>query len=72
MYYDYDDYEGRRNNKMDGKSKHPFAITCRKCGCNDIMVIAYEHQDLGIRCRGCGYELDCGTYYTKQYDYSDM
>ena len=72
MYYDYDDYEGRRNNKMDGKSKHPFAITCRKCGCNDIMVIAYEYRDLGIRCRGCGYELDCGTYYTKQYDYSDM
>ena len=66
MYYDHDDYGERRNNKMDGKSKHPFAITCRKCGCNDIIVIAYEHQDLGSRCRGCG------TYYTKQYDYSDM
>ena len=69
MYYDYDE---RRNNKMDGKSKRPFAITCRKCGCNDIVVIAYEHRDLGIRCRGCGYELSCGNYYTKEYDYSNM
>lgn len=69
MYYDY---EERRSNKMDGKFKHPFAITCRKCGCNDIVVIAYEYRDLGIRCRGCGYELDCGTYYTKENDYSDM
>lgn len=69
MYYDY---EERRNSKMDGKAKHPFAITCRNCGGNDIMVIAYECQDLGIRCKCCGYELNCGTYYTKQYDYSNM
>ena len=41
-------------------------------GGKDIMVIAYECQDLGIRCRCCGYELGCGTYYTKQYDYSNM
>ena len=54
MYYDYGDL---RNSKMDGKAKHPFAITCRNCGGNDIMVIAYECQDLGIRCRCCGYEL---------------
>ena len=53
------------------KLKHPFAITCRKCGGNDVMVIAYEYRDLGIRCRDCGYELNCGTYYTKEYDYSD-
>lgn len=72
MYYDYDDYEGRRKNKMDGKSKHPFAITCRKCGCNDIVVIAFEHRDLEIKCRGCGFVLDCGDYYTQQYDYSNM
>lgn len=69
MYYDY---EERRNNKMDGKSKHPFAITCRKCGSNDIKVIAYEYQDLGIECRSCGSYLNCGTYYTKVYDYSNM
>ena len=67
MYYDH---EERKNNKMDGKLKHPFAITCRKCGCNDIVVTAYEYQDLGIKCRGCGYELDCGRYYTKEFDYS--
>lgn len=67
----HNDYEERKNNKMDGKTKHPFAITCRKCGCNDIMVIAFEYHDLGIKCRGCGYQLDCGIYYTKEYDYSD-
>lgn len=69
MYYNY---EEKRNNKMDGKSKHPFAITCRKCGGNDVVVIAFEYQDLGIRCRNCGFELDCGRYYTKECDYSDM
>ena len=69
MYYDY---EERRNNRMDGKSKHPFAITCRKCGCNDIEVIAYEYRDLGIKCNGCGFFLSCGIYCTQQYDYSDM
>lgn len=69
MYYDY---EERRSNKMDGKTKHPFNITCRRCGCNDIIVTAYEYRDLGIKCRGCGLFLDCGTYYTKEYDYSDM
>ena len=47
MYYDYEEH----NNKMDGKSKHPFAITCRKCGSNDIVVTAYEYHDLGIKCR---------------------
>ena len=69
MYYDYGE---RRSSKMDGKTKHPFAITCRKCGGNDIVVTAYEHLDLGIKCRCCGYELDCGRYYTKENDYSDM
>ena len=59
-------------NKMDGKTKHPFAITCRKCGGNDIAVIAYEHHDLGIKCLSCGCFLDCGDYYTQRYDYSDM
>lgn len=69
MYYDY---EEKRNNKMDGKSKHPFAITCRKCGCNDVVVRAFDYRSLEIECNSCGYTLDCGTYYTKQYDYSDM
>lgn len=68
MYYDY---EERRNNKMDGKSKHPFAITCRKCGSNDVVVIAFDHRELEIKCRGRGLILDCGTYYTTEYDYSE-
>ena len=58
------------NTKMDSKTKHPFAITCRKCGSNDIMVIAYEYYDLGIECRSCGYRIDCGAYYTREGDYS--
>lgn len=69
MYYDY---EHQTRNKMDGKSKHPFAITCRKYGSNDVVVIAYEYHDLGIKCRDCGFHLGCGDYYTKKYDYSDM
>ena len=68
MYFD----DKPKNHKMNGKSKHPFAITCRKCGCNDIVVIAYEYKDLGIRCRGCGYELNCGTYYTQEDNYLDI
>ena len=69
MYYDY---EKNRNNKMDGKFKHPFAITCRKCGCNDVEVLTFDFRSLEIRCNSCGYCLDCGTYYTKKNDYSDM
>ena len=65
-------YDENRNNKMDSKSKHPFAITCRKCGGNDIVVIPYDHEDLGIKCRDCGAYINCGVYYTKKYDYSDM
>lgn len=67
MYYDE-----RRNKKMYGKFKHPFAITCRKCGSNDVTVIAYDFRSLGISCNHCKYELDCGCYHTQQYDYSDM
>lgn len=54
------------------KPKHPFAITCRRCGGDNIQVVAYEHRDLGIECRDCGLFLNCGNYYTKEYDYSDM
>ena len=69
MYYDY---EERKNKKMDSKAKHPFAITCRKCGGNDIVVIAFDYHELEIKCRDCGVCLDCGMYYTQAYDYSDM
>ena len=58
------------NTKMDSKTKHPFAITCRKCGGNDVMVVAYEYYDLGIECRKCGCFVNCGAYYTKESDYS--
>ena len=68
----WDDDYGYVNRKMDSKSKHPFAITCRKCGSNDVVVTAYEHWDLGIKCRNCGFDLNCGRYYTKEDDYSDM
>lgn len=56
----------------DEKPKHPFAITCGRCGSNDIQVVAYEHRDLGIECLDCGLHLHCGNYYTKDSDYSDM
>jgi ribosomal protein S27E len=68
--YDYD--EKPRKKPMDSKNKHPFAITCRKCGGNDVTVIAYEHQDLGIRCNSCRASIRCGTYHTMRGDYSDM
>lgn len=69
-YWDYD--EEPRRKKMDGKSRHPFAITCRKCGSNSVKVIAYEYQDLGIICNSCGTSVQCGTYYTDCGDYSEM
>ena len=58
------------NEKMDSKRKHPFAITCRKCGSNRVLVIAFEYQDLGIRCKSCGAFVDCGVYDTDEGDYS--
>lgn len=60
------------NSKMDGKSRHPFAITCRYCGSNSVRVIAYEYRDLGIFCNSCGKNINCGIYYTDQDDYPDM
>ena len=57
--------------KMDGKNKHPFAITCRKCGSNDVTVTAYEYYDLGIKCNSCGCSINCGSYHTTSGDYSD-
>ena len=62
--------EKRKNNRMDSKKKHPFAITCRKCGSNRVDVIAYEYEDLGIKCCDCGAYINCGTYRTYGGDYS--
>ena len=60
----------KETNKMDSKNKHPFTITCRKCGSNSVVVCAYEFHDLGIRCKSCGFELSCGAYHTDENDYS--
>lgn len=68
MYYDY---KKNKNNKMDGKTKHPFVITCRKCGGNDVEVYAHDNHDLSIKCKDCGLYLNCGSYHTKEYDYSN-
>lgn len=59
-------------NRMDSKKKHPFAITCRKCGSNRVVVYAYDNHDLGIKCKSCGFFLDCGYYDTEENDYSEM
>ena len=56
--------------RMDSKSKHPFAIVCRKCGSNDVTVSAFERFDLEIICNNCGTYVDCGRYNTKTGDYS--
>ena len=53
------------------KFKHPFVITCKKCGSDNIQVFALEYNDLAIRCSDCGLYLNCGSYHTKEYDYSN-
>ena len=57
-------------NRMDSKKKHPFAITCRKCGSNRVRIGAYDYRGLEISCKDCGFFLDCGVYDTEEYDYS--
>lgn len=57
------------NEKMDSEEKHPFAITCRKCGSNRVKVIAFDYRDLEIVCKRCGSMVDCGIYDTEDYDY---
>lgn len=62
-------------NRMDSKKKHPFAITCRKCGSNRVIVYAYDYHSLEIKCKSCGFFLDCcefGYYDTEENDYSYM
>lgn len=58
------------NERMDSKRKHPFAITCRKCGSNRVKVIAFEYKDLELKCKSCGSYVDCGYYDTEEGDYS--
>lgn len=58
------------NERMDSKRKHPFAITCRKCGSNHVRAIAFDYHSLEIRCMSCGAVVDCGYYDTREGDYS--
>lgn len=59
-------------NRRGSKRKHPFAITCRKCGSNGVTVYANDNQWLVIKCKNCGFYLDCGYYDTEDNDYSEM
>lgn len=65
------DWDFMKPQKMDSKDKHPFAITCRKCGSNDISVMAWDNHYLEIKCESCGFSLNCGVYRTMSNDYSD-
>ena len=70
MSWDFD-YEETKSRRMDGKTKHPFAITCRKCGSNAVMVKAFDCCDVELKCKSCGNTLSCGSYHTDCYDYSN-
>ena len=50
--------------------KHPFKIKCRKCGSKNIAVFAYEDNFLSLQCMDCGMSVNCGSYRTKEGDYS--
>ena len=58
------------NERMDSKSKHPFAVVCRKCGSNRVVVSAFDYCDLTFVCKKCGAYLNCGKYDTECGDYS--
>ena len=68
----YGYFEKLRENQMDEANKHPFDIRCRRCDSHNIMVVPYDHNDLGIKCNSCGTFLSCGTYHTAIGDYSGM
>lgn len=51
-----------------GRKKKPFAITCRKCGCNHVIVMAFDRRDITIKCEGCGESHNCGFYDTGTHD----
>ena len=58
-------------NRMDSKNKHSFAINCRKCGSNRVVVYAYDYYTLELKCKSCGFFLVCGYYDTEVNDYSE-
>lgn len=62
---------GTEKSKMDGKTKHPFAIMCRFCGSSSVKVTAFDYYCLEIACKKCGKSIECGVYHTDQNDYRD-
>ena len=62
--------DNNERRKMDGKTKHPFAVICRECGSNDITITAFEYLDLEICCNSCGKTVSCGRYHTLRNNYS--
>lgn len=54
------------------EKKNPFKIICMKCGSHRVMVTAYEHLDLGIQCKDCGFMINCGSYDTDENYCPDM
>lgn len=65
------DCGSKTKKKMDSKKKHPFAITCRRCGSNSVVVSAFDYGDVELRCKSCGSSCNCGCYITDENDYSD-
>lgn len=59
------------NERMDGKKRHPFAITCRRCGSNNCVIKAWDYHSLDITCKNCGASVNCGYYDTMEGDYSE-
>lgn len=54
-----------RKGKNKKEEKAPFEIKCTKCGSHNVVVIAFEHNDLEIRCRSCGQSVDDIGRYTE-------
>ena len=49
-------------NKEEVKNSIPFEITCTNCGSHDVIITAFDHLNLEIKCKGCGAYLNCGRY----------
>lgn len=54
-----------RKGKNEKEKKAPFEIRCTKCGSHNVVVTAFEHYDLEIRCRSCGQSVDDIGRYTE-------
>lgn len=43
----------------------PFTVICNRCGSHNVLVTAFEHWDLEIKCKNCGAIEDCGAYTSR-------